>query len=142
MPQDTTAARPRPHAWSPREVIGHLIDSASNNHQRFVRAQFQEDLVFPGYDQNAWVEAQQYAQTPWTTLVELWVALNLHIARVMAATPESIRLRPVLEHNLHVIAWETVPASQPTTLDYFMGDYVNHLEHHLRQILDREREGS
>jgi hypothetical protein len=37
--------------WSAREVIGHLIDSAANNHQRFVRAQFRDDLVFPGYEQ-------------------------------------------------------------------------------------------
>jgi hypothetical protein len=45
----------KPGKWSAREVIGHLVDSACNNHQRFVRALFQDDLVFPGYDQDAWV---------------------------------------------------------------------------------------
>ena len=53
-----------PGKWSPREIIGHLIDSASNNHQRFVRALFQDDLVFPGYDQDAWVAAQAYRDAP------------------------------------------------------------------------------
>ena len=48
-----SAIRPRPDKWSPREIVGHLIDSASNNHQRFVRAQFQDDLTFTGYDQDA-----------------------------------------------------------------------------------------
>jgi len=55
MPNEQTGHKPAPEQWSPGEIIGHLIDSASNNHQRFVRAQFQDNLVFSGYDQNAWV---------------------------------------------------------------------------------------
>lgn len=128
------ALRPLPGKWSPKEVIGHLIDSASNNHQRFLRARFQDHLVFSGYDQDAWVESQQYAQTSWDDLIELWRAFNLHLARVMAATPESIRCRSVHQHNFDQIAWRTVPRDQPVTLDYFMTDYVDHLEHHLEQI--------
>lgn len=124
-----------PGKWSAREVVGHLIDSASNNHQRFVRAQFQADLEFPGYDQDAWVSAQNYAEAPWPDLVQLWIAFNTHLARVMDAVPEAVRVRPVTKHNLDQIAWATVPAEHPTTLDYFMADYVDHLEHHLRQIL-------
>ena len=58
---DEAAGEPMaPGKWSPKEVIGHLVDSASNNHQRFVRAQFQEDLVFPGYQQDDWVSFQRY----------------------------------------------------------------------------------
>lgn len=134
IPDETSAIRPQPDKWSPREVIGHLIDSASNNHQRFVRAQFQDDLVFPGYAQDAWVDAQGYADTAWPDLLELWSTFNLHLARVMAAAPESVRLKPVHKHNFDQIAWNTVPADQPVTLDYFMADYVRHLEHHLDQI--------
>jgi DinB superfamily len=53
---DDTASRPRgPGKWSPKQLVGHLIDSAVNNHARFVRAQLQDDLVFPGYDQDGWV---------------------------------------------------------------------------------------
>jgi hypothetical protein len=136
-----SARHPAPGKWSPRQVLGHLIDSASNNHQRFVRAQFQDDLVFPGYEQDAWVRVQQYQEAPWAELVALWRAFNLHLARVMAATPEAVRTREHSRHNLDEIAWQTVAPGEPTTLDCFMSDYVNHLKHHLRQILGSRSEG-
>lgn len=132
--QEASARRPAPGRWSAKEIIGHLIDSASHNHQRFLRARFQEDLVFPGYEQEAWVSEQNYQEAPWDQLITLWQTMNLHLARVMANTPEAIRLRPRLRHNLHEIAWKAVPAHEPATLDYFMRDYVGHLRHHLRQI--------
>lgn len=134
MSSEEHGRRPAPGQWSPREIIGHLVDSASNNHQRFVRAQFQADLVFPGYDQNAWVAAQQYQMASWADLVALWRTFNLHIARVMEAAPESERLRPRVSHNLHVLGWQPFAESAPATLDAFMADYVGHLLHHLRQI--------
>ena len=58
------ATRPAPGKWSRKEIIGHLIDSASNNHGRFVRAQLQDDLIFAGYDQEEWVRAQRYQERP------------------------------------------------------------------------------
>jgi len=132
---DDSARRPAPDTWSPREVIGHLVDSAANNHGRFVRAQHQDDLVFPGYAQDAWVDAQRYADAPWRELVALWALYNRHLARVMTAVPASERDRPRARHNLHEIGWRTVPAHEPATLGDLMADYVEHLEHHLRQIL-------
>jgi hypothetical protein len=135
MSDEATRKRPRPGKWCPREIIGHLIDSASNNHQRFVRAQFKEDLVFPGYAQDAWVSAQKYRDAPWSELLELWRSFNLHIARVMEATPEDERLRTRSRHNLHELAWQPIPRDQPATLDYFMADYVAHFKHHLNQII-------
>ena len=133
---DADSARaPAPGKWSPRELVGHLVDSASNNHQRFVRARFREDLEFPGYDQDEWVEAQAYQEASWEDLVALWRTFNLHIAHVMDHTPEAVRLREVRRHNLDEIGWQTVPKSEPTTLDAFMADYVGHLEHHLRTLL-------
>ena len=128
--------RPRPEKWSPAEIIGHLIDSASNNHQRFVRAQFQDDLVFQGYDQDAWVVVQAYRDASWVDLVTLWKDFNFHIARVMENTPDSVRNSPRKKHNLDKLAWRPVPKDQPATLDYFMSDYVGHLKHHLGQIDD------
>lgn len=125
---------PSPGKWSPKEVIGHLIDSASNNHQRFVRAGFTEDLVFPGYQQEEWVRAQRYASAPWAELVGLWSSFNTHLARVIEATPEEVRLRPRARHNLHELAWKPVPQSESATLEYFMRDYVDHLRHHVAQI--------
>ena len=133
---DASATRPANGGWSPREIIGHLVDSASNNHQRFVRARFQNDLVFPGYDQDLWVQAGAYQDAPWADLVALWRTFNLQIARVMDATPEDLRLRERLEHNVDRIGFETIPQGRPATLDHLMRDYVAHLEHHLRQLND------
>ena len=140
IPDAASAARPAPGKWSPREVVGHLVDSASNNHQRFVRAREQDDLVFPGYAQDAWVAAQEYRSAPWGELVTLWETFNRHLARVMAATPAAVRQRAHSRHNLHLIAWRPVPEHEPATLDYFMADYVDHLEHHLRQVMGEDWE--
>jgi hypothetical protein len=132
---DEESRRPlKPGKWSAREVIGHLVDSASNNHQRFVRALFQDDLVFPGYDQDAWVAAQSYRDAPWRDLIALWRAFNLHIARLMETLPADERTRLRARHNLDELAWKPVPRDTPATLDYFMEDYVGHLKHHLNQI--------
>ena len=120
--------------WSAKEVIGHLIDSASNNHGRFVRAQFSNEMVFAGYDQDAWVRAQRYNERPWTELVALWRSYNTHIASVVGhISPESLS-SPRSVHNLDEIAWRTVPRDQPATLEYFIRDYLDHMKHHLAQI--------
>jgi hypothetical protein len=134
VPAEAAARRPAPGKWSAKEVVGHLIDSASHNHQRFVRAQLEDDLVFPGYAQEEWVRTQHYQDAPWPELVTLWRDYNFHVARVMAAVPPAVRHREHRRHNLHQIAWRTVPAESPATLDYFMRDYVGHLKHHLQQI--------
>jgi uncharacterized damage-inducible protein DinB len=124
--------------WTPRQIIGHLIDSASNNHQRFVRAAFQEDLVFTGYAQDDWVALQRYQEQSWQELVTLWASFNRHLAHVMAALPEPVRRQPRARHNLHELAFRP-PAESDATLDYFMQDYVAHLQHHLRQIFPAEQ---
>lgn len=134
LPAAYAARALRPGKWSPAEIIGHLVDSASNNHQRFVRARFRTDLRFDGYDQDAWVVAQAYRSASWPQLLDLWVSFNLHLARVMETTPEDVLGMARSDHNLHQLAWEVVPEDEPVTLEYFMRDYVGHLKHHLRQI--------
>ena len=132
---DEESRRPlRPGKWCAREVIGHLIDSASNNHQRFVRAQFKDDLLFDGYEQDAWVSLQRYSEAPWSELIDLWCYFNLHIAHIMQVASKDERLRKRARHNLDQLAWKPIPREEPATLDYFMSDYVEHLEHHLAQI--------
>jgi hypothetical protein len=120
--------------WSPKEIIGHLIDSATNNHHRFVQAQFHDELVFPGYRQEDWVRVQGYNQESWTQLVQLWKHYNLHLLHVMSLVPEQTRTKPRPTHTLDQIAWKTVAKNESVTLDYFMRDYVDHLKNHLGQI--------
>jgi DinB family protein len=122
--------------WSPKEIIGHLIDSATNNHQRFVRAQFDDNLSFSGYEQEEWVRVQGYIQEPWPQLVQLWKHYNLHLLHVMSMVPEQTRTKPRSTHNLDQIAWKTIAKNETVTLDYFMRDYVAHMKNHLGQITD------
>ena len=121
--------------WSPKQIIGHLIDSASNNHQRFVRAQFSDDLVFPGYEQEEWVRAQRYDQESWEHLVQFWKLYNMHLLHLMSVIPKPVLTRLRSKHNLPQTAWQTIEEDSPVTLEYFMRDYVEHLKNHLRQIL-------
>ena len=132
---DGKASQPvAPGKWSPKEIVGHLIDSASNNHGRFVRAQLTDDLFFPGYEQDEWVRVQQYSRAKWTDLIALWRGFNYHIANVVEHIPSDIASRQRTHHNLDQIAWKAVATDQPVTLEYFVRDYVAHLKHHLSQI--------
>ncbi len=131
---EESARKSSPDKWSIKEVLGHLIDSAANNHQRFVRAQFTDDLVFPGYEQEEWVNAQNYIDESWSDMIQLWSSYNLHLVHVIAAIPEATLMRARIRHNLDQIALHPVDKNDPTTLDYFVRDYLVHLKHHLVQI--------
>lgn len=132
---DEQSAQSRgPGQWTIKQILGHLIDSAANNHQRFVRAQFTDDLVFPGYEQEQWVDAQKYNEEPWSDVLQLWHFYNLHLAHVIAAIPESKLTQARIHHNLDEIALHPVDKKDTTTLDYFVRDYLVHMKHHLDQI--------
>jgi DinB superfamily len=109
--------------WSRKQLLGHLIDSAANNHQRFIRAQLDGPHAFPGYEQESWVERNGYKDAAWSELVALWRAYNLHLLRVLA------RIAPDKFEALC-----TVGDSAPMTLGFIAEDYVRHLRHHLQQI--------
>jgi hypothetical protein len=109
--------------WSRKQLLGHLIDSASNNHQRFVRASLQPSLNFPGYDQNGNVRAQHFQSASWKVLVSLWHSYNQFLAHVIAHLPES-KLDTACR----------IGAENPVTLKFLATDYVDHLSHHLEQM--------
>jgi hypothetical protein len=114
---------PAPGKWSPKEIIGHLLDSASNNHQRFVRAQLSDSYSCPSYEQEKWVATQYYRAEPWYDLLNLWVLYNRHLLHVMRHVQES-----ALDTQI------TIRDKAPVPLSHVMIDYVRHLEHHLGQI--------
>src|SRR3954452_9316692 len=80
---EDAARRNGPDRWAPKEILGHLIDSAGNNHQRFVRGQLFPNVELPGYAQESWVATQQYAPEPWPDLINLWLFFNRHLLHVM-----------------------------------------------------------
>ena len=131
---EQSAHKSAPDKWSIKDVLGHLIDSAANNHQRFVRAQFTDDLVFPGYEQENWVNAQKYNDESWSDMIQLWSSYNLHLLHVISAIPEATLTRARIRHNLDQIALHPIDKNDPTTLDYFVRDYLVHMKHHLDQI--------
>ena len=120
--------KPAPDKWSAKQIIGHLIDSASNNHQRFVRVYFQENLIFNGYKQEDWVAVQDYQNGQWSAIIDLWYTFNLHLAVIVDKIPDVVLYKEHLVHNLDKVAYKVVPKSASTTLDYFIKDYIGHLE--------------
>ena len=118
--------RPTPESWSIQQVVGHLIDSAANNHQRFIRAQTGNSLTFPKYDQNHWVNAQNYDACSWQELIEFWRIYNLHIAHVIRQIPDA---------KMRVEC--TITPYEPVSLSFLIEDYVTHLKHHLNKINER-----
>ena len=124
---DPAAAQSRsPGKWSRKQILGHLIDSASNNHQRFVRAALAGELIFPPYEQDGWVGVQAWADAPWERLRRLWEEYNHHLLHLMRKVPAGV-------HGALCIVEENTPV----TLEYLMRDYVRHLKHHLNQILEK-----
>ena len=119
----TAAKRPAPGKWSKKEILGHLIDSAANNHQRFVRLQLSGRIDLPGYDGDEWVRVQRYQDRPWREIVDLWQIYNTQLASLIRnADVTSLR------HT-----WRT-PDGKDLDLEFIMRDYVVHLRHHLDQI--------
>jgi DinB family protein len=139
IPDEESRGRKSTEQWAPIEVLGHLIDSAANNHQRFVRAQFTDHLEFPGYEQNDWVSSQKYCDESWTDVIQLWSAYNLHLIHAASVIPADVLTKPRTQHTLDQIAFNLVDKNEATTLEYLIRDYVDHLQHHLDQIFEQER---
>jgi len=109
--------------WSRKEILGHLIDSAANNHQRFIRLQTTPLLAIPGYEQNDWVRLNHYATRSWRELVALWAAYNRHLAEVIR------QIDPATVDHI----WDNGNEGR-YDLGFLATDYVRHLRHHVEQI--------
>jgi hypothetical protein len=120
---ESVAAQPRGDGgWSRKQILGHLIDSATVNHQRFVRAQLETGFSLL-YEQNEWVDLQHYRDRPWKELVALWTALNRHLLHAIESIPGEKLQNPCGQGG-----------DEPWTLAYRIPDYLHHLRHHLEQI--------
>ena len=128
LTEDFLRMRPAPDRWTIKEVLGHLIDSAANNHQRFIRAQFapMTGLIFPEYEQVEWVRCQNYNEANWTGLIDLWTAYNRHLLHVIR----------FISNNDQAVSC-LIGDNPPVTLQFLIEDYVVHLKHHLRKIAER-----
>lgn len=114
-----------PEKWSKREIIGHLVDSATNNHTRFIKAQTgNEPFKVNSYDQAAWVKVNDYQNTPTEDILNWWVELNKQIVSVISSISPKRYQHPCIEPNGSIIALEDL-----------ITDYLEHTEHHLKSIL-------
>lgn len=125
MNDEAASVKPAPDVWSIKEILGHLADSAANNHQRFVRAQ-QSPLSLPGYDQDHWVASQGYQERSWQDLLTFWAAYNRHLAHVIRRIPDAALDVPC-----------RIGPSAPVSLRFLAEDYLVHLRHHLGDIRAR-----
>lgn len=108
--------------WSKKEIIGHLIDSATNNHQRFVRAQFEEKPNI-AYDQNNWNRYNYYQEIDKKQIIDFWTVYNKQILELVSR---------ISQDNLQR---ECLVGGQSLTIEFLINDYITHLEHHLEQVV-------
>ncbi len=122
------ASLPRaPGKWSPKEELGHLIDSATNNHIRFVGGAIEAEYRGPGYAQDEWVRLHGYSSMPWETIRSVWFQYNTFLARTVERIPDGRLETPCF-----------IGTNPSVTLRFLIKDYILHMQHHLDQLLCRE----
>lgn len=121
--EEDFSRKPSSGRWSKKEILGHLIDSATNNHQRFVRGQF-EDMPTIGYNQNEWNKHSYYNEIDSGQLIDFWTSYNKHLREIIKRIPaEGLQKKcSSADGNTNTIA-------------FLIEDYVAHMEHHLKQIV-------
>jgi hypothetical protein len=122
IPETEFSYKPELTKWSKKEILGHLIDSATNNHQRFVRGQFEEGPAIK-YDQNKWNEFSFHQLIESRQLISFWTTYNKQLLEIINRIPKNNLARQVKIGDNFL------------TLEFLIVDYVQHLEHHLNQII-------
>jgi hypothetical protein len=123
MGESHASEKPYPDKWSIKEILGHLVDSSSNNHQRIVRMQEVANLGIFSYEQMHWVKSQHYQAEQWGDLVNVWYYSNRHLAHIIEhIDPKSLTNVCDIDYG------------NPMTLQFVVEDYLKHMQHHLDQI--------
>ena len=122
IPESEFTRIPAPGKWSKKQIIGHLIDSAANNHHRFIRIQYEDKPVI-SYDQDAWNTLSHYESMDSGQLIDLWAAYNKHLAHIASHIPRENLSRTGL-----------LKSGEELTLAFYINDYVKHMEHHLKEM--------
>ncbi|MEM9548174.1 MAG: DinB family protein [Bacteroidota bacterium] len=134
-PEEELNHKPLIDKWSKKEILGHLIDSAYNNHQRFMRAEKKGDLMFDGYDQVEWVTKNNYQERKSREIIGLFVSVNLHLAHLISTLKDEDLYQSTTDHNFNQIGMRPIQKGTSSSLAYLIEDYIIHLEHHLKQIV-------
>ena len=116
--------KPAPNKWSKQEIVGHLIDSAANNHQRFIRTQY-ENVPVIFYDQDKWNALNHYQLLDSIHVIHLWKIYNQHLLEVIKYIPETNLTRECNTGD-----------EKNVTLQWLIEDYIEHMEYHLKQIFN------
>jgi DinB superfamily len=124
LPEALTDVPWREGGWTRKQIVGHLLDSAGNNRQRFVRASIDGTYSGPTYAQDAWVAAHGYTEQEWATLMAWWKAEHDILMAVVDRIPEDRLETPCV-----------VGENTPVTLQFLIEDYVEHQRWHVRQLL-------
>jgi hypothetical protein len=125
LSEDTIASKYNKQNRTVKQILGHLIDSAANNHQRMVRLQYNEQLTFPDYrqDNDLWIKIQDYNNADWRNLIQLWKFYNLHIIQIIKAVDQT-----QLDNY-----WTDFEGTKVTLKDMIEG-YLDHLYLHVNEI--------
>jgi len=131
LDNEITSKRSGADSWTLKEIIGHLIDSASNNHQRFVRLQIVDELIFPGYgkDNSKWLEIEKYNELNFSDIILLWKQYNVLIGNIIKEIDES-----------KLGNYWRKPDGDKITLKDLMIDYVRHIKDHIKQFEETREE--
>ncbi len=130
LPEETFSDRKNIQNRSIRQILGHLVDSASNNNHRIVHLQYRENpMSFPNYategNNDRWIAIQDYQREDWYNLVQLWEYANLHLIHVIRNVDET-------KLGNQWISNETKLISLQEMIEY----YQQHFELHLKEMED------
>jgi hypothetical protein len=128
LPFDVITERRNTQKRSIKQIVGHMVDSATNNIHRIIHLQYQlSPLIFPDYanfgNNDRWIALQNYQEEDWINLVQLWKYSNLHIVHVID------NINPEMLNNVWINA-----LNQDISLNAMIIDYLRHFKLHLNEI--------